>query len=260
MENVIKITLGSLGSLGGGGTLSNVNLHDSTCSCEGCQEKQLAEREFSINTSKVFGAKDYGFNEGDEEDLFNKAGEVIVLSDDDGNDADNDDTRSISDIFDIYDDEPSDDAGYCDDGQDSEDAYSVCSPKPCSAIVNDANGNEEGKSDDDIEEEDTPPAKDATFEDVISNTSIEASKRDGKFIEDCAHTIEQSEHSTIRMKELDKFMDQQRFSAAKYWKHQIHVYEAHYLKLSLHTKTLSKRQNDAWIMTSTKSTVYENYA
>ena len=211
MENVIKIHLGCLGSLGGGGTLSNVNLHDSTCSCEGCQEKQLAEREFSINTSKVFGAKDYGFNEGD------------------------------------Y-------------GQDSEDAYSVCSPKPCSAIVNDANSNEEGKSDDDIKEEDTPPAKDATFEDVISNASIEASKRGGKFIEDCAHTIEQSEHSTIRMKELDKFMDQQRFSAAKYLKHQIHVYEAHYLKLSLHTKPLSKRQNDAWIMTSTKSTVYENYA
>ena len=83
MANVIKLNVGSLGSLGGEGNLRDVSIHDSTCSCEGCLEKKLTAREFSINTSKVFGAKDYGFNDGDEEDLFNEAGEVIVLSDGD---------------------------------------------------------------------------------------------------------------------------------------------------------------------------------
>jgi len=121
---LFKINMGSLGSLGGEGNLRGVSIHDSTCLCEGCLEKRLADREFTIRTDNVFGEKDFGFNEGDEEGL-DAPGEVIVLSDKDesssdecsgssSDESDNDnDGDNVSNIFDIYRDEPSDDAGYC---------------------------------------------------------------------------------------------------------------------------------------------------
>ena len=189
MANVVKISLGSLGCLGGGkGNLRETSLHDSTCQCEGCVEKRLAAQEFSLTTENQLGERDYGFNAGDEGGP-DAPGEIIVLTDDD------DDGRgSVSDIFDMYNDEPSDDAGYCDDGEDSEDAYSVFSPKPCSS-------DEEWDSEDDIELEDTP------FENRITDASIEASKRDEQIINNCAETVEEHGHSTVQQKELDTFMN-----------------------------------------------------
>ena len=194
MTNVVKINLGSLGCLGGGeGNLRNTSIHDSTCQCEGCIEKALADREFSIITDNHLGERDYGFNAGDEGGP-NTPGEIIVLTDDD------DDGRgSVSDIFEMnYHDEPSDDdTGYGDDGQDSEDAYSVFSPRPYHS------SSEEGESSDsDIEEEDMP------LENVIHNSSIEASKRDGESINNCVAELEKMEHSTIQQKALQTFIDE----------------------------------------------------
>ena len=207
MANAVKINLGSLGCLGGEGNLRNVDLHDSTCQCEGCVEKRLAERGFSIITDNVFGEKDFGFNEGDADGF-------------------DDESSSSSD------DEPSDDAGYYDDGQDSEDMYSVYSPKPCA--------NEEENSDDDIEEEDTPLPKDASFDDIIDNASIEASKRNGQMIDDYIRELDTQEHNTVQMKELDSFMDHHRFKAAQFWKEQINFYES---KITTLFKELSKSEN-----------------
>ena len=247
MANVVKINLGSLGSLGGEGNLRNVSLHDSTCQCEGCVEKRLADREFSIRTDKVFGAKDYGFNDGDEENLFNEAGEVIVLGDDESSsddcsssNDDDDDKGSVSDIFDIYDDPPNDD-GYCDDGRDSEDAYSVCSPKPCTIDTNTQQNPELGTNgEDDIKEEDTPPLPTSDFEDTINLSSIEAAKKDGQSIKDCADAINNSPYPTIQMNDLHTFMDEQRYSAAKYWKGQVQNYKTKITKLF---KTISSHED-----------------
>ena len=196
MANVVKISLGSLGCLGGEGNLRNASLHDSTCQCEGCVEKRLADREFSIRTDKVFGAKDYGFNDGDEENLFNEAGEVIVLSD-------GDDLESVSDIS------PNDD-GYCDDGEDNEDTYSVFSPKPCTINEQDELG-----TDDDMEEEDTPPV---SVEDTINDASIEASKKDGQMVEECFSTIEDEGQESVQLRHLHTTLDEERYKAAKFWK------------------------------------------
>ena len=70
MDNVVKIPLGSLGSLGGGeGNLRDTSIYDSTCRCEDCLEKKFADREFTIRTDNVFGEKDFGFNEGDEDEF-----------------------------------------------------------------------------------------------------------------------------------------------------------------------------------------------
>ena len=174
MANVVKISLGSLGCLGGGeGNLRNVSLHDSTCQCEGCVEKRLADQEFSITTENFDGDRDYGFNVGDEGGP-DAPGEIIVLSDGRG---------SVSDIFEMnYHDEPSDDdTGYGDDGQDSEDAYSVFSPRPYHS-----NSEEGESSDSDIEEEDMP------LENIMHNSSIEASKRDGESVNACIRELEQT--------------------------------------------------------------------
>ena len=200
MANVVKISLGSLGCLGGGeGNLRNVALHDSTCQCEGCVEKRLAGQEFSINTAENFGERDYGFNVGDEGGP-DTPGEIIVLTDDD------DDGRgSVSDIFDMnYHDEPSDDdTGYGDDGQDSEDAYSVFSPRPYHSSGEEG---ESSDSDSDIEEEDMP------LEHAIQDASIEASKKDGEAINTCIRELEQTEHSSIQQKSLQSFINEHRTS------------------------------------------------
>ena len=94
MANVVKINVGSLGCLGGGeGNLCNVDLHDSTCQCEGCVEKRLADREFTIGADPFSQGKDFGFNKGNdgcEDD------DLIIL---DSNE------ESVSDIFDINDDD-----------------------------------------------------------------------------------------------------------------------------------------------------------
>ena len=192
MANVVKINVGSLGSLGGEGNLRDTSIHDSTCRCEGCMEKKFADREFTIHTDNTFGGQDFGFNAGDEEGL-DAPGEIIVLSDDD------DGRGSVSDIFDInyHDAPPDDDTGYGDDGQDSEDTYSVFSPRPYYS------SSEEGESsDDDIEEEDMP------LEDAIHNASIETSKRDGESVNTCIQELEQTEHSNIQQKNLQAFIDE----------------------------------------------------
>ena len=217
MDNVVKIPLGSLGSLGGEGNLGNVSIHDSTCLCEGCLEKRLADREFTIRTDNIFGEKDFGFNEGDEDGL-DAPGEIIVLSDDDGR-------ESVSDIFDIYNDEPSDDdTGYGDDGQDSEDGYSLFSPRPCYS-------SEEGESsDDNIEEEDTP-----TLETAIKDTSIEASKKDGESITNCVEEIDKMEHLTIQHRHLQSVIDTHHVSDDT--NHTLDLYETKLMSLF---KQLSK--------------------
>ena len=154
-SNTIKINLGSLGSLGGEGNLGNVSIHDSICSCEGCLEKRLADQEFTIGSNPFVkpDENDFGFNKDDNDE----EPDLIVLDSDD-------DCHSVSDIFDINDDPPSDD-GYCDDGEDSKDTYSVFSPKPCTINEQDQLGL------DDIKEEDTPPV---SVEELINDPSIEA--------------------------------------------------------------------------------------
>ena len=185
MANVITIRLGSRGCLDG-------SQHDSTCQCEGCVEKRLAAHEFSLTTTENFGERDYGFNVGDEGGP-DTPGEIIVLTDDD-----DDGTGSVSDIFEInYHDEPSDDdTGYGDDGQDSEDAYSVFSPRPYHS------SSEEEESDSDIEEEDMP------LENIMHNSSIEASKRDGESVNTCVAELDQMEHPTIQQRKLQTFIDE----------------------------------------------------
>ena len=196
MANVVKISLGSLGCLGGGGegNLRNVSLHDSTCQCEGCVEKRLAAQDFSITTENFNGERDYGFNVGDEGGP-DAPGEVIVLSDDDTDNVSGifdihniDDENDSSDenyMYDAYQDSPSDDdTGFDDDGRDSEDAYSAFSPKPY-------HHEEEESSDSDItedeDEDDTKPP--------IHMASIEAAKRDGERIDECVHELDQMDHS-----------------------------------------------------------------
>jgi len=230
-SNTIKINVGSLGSLGGEGNLRDVSIHDSTCSCEGCLEKRVADREFSITTDNVFGEKDFGFNKGDADGFDESSDECSSSSSSD------DDEGSIADIFDITDDPPNDD-GYCNDGRDSEDTYSVCSPKPCTIDTNTADPELGNNGDDDIELEDTPPLKD--FDDIINLASIEAAKTDGQSIKDCADAINDSEHPTIQMKDLHTFMDQQRYSAAQYWKKQVHIYET---KITTLFKTVSSHED-----------------
>ena len=227
--NVVKINMGSLGCLGGEGNLRDTSIHDSTCSCEGCREEKFAVREFSIITDNVFREKDFGFNEGDADSFDDE-------SSDDCSSSSSDDEGSIPDIFDITDDPPNDD-GYCDDGRDSEDAYSVCSPKPCTIDTNTADP-ELGDGDDDIEPEDEPPVTD--FEDTINLASIEAAKKDGESIKNCANAINNSEHPTIRMKDLHTFMDEQRYSAAQFWKQQITTYET---KITTLFKTVTSHED-----------------
>lgn len=163
----------------------------------------MAGREFEIGTDS-FGVKDFGFNDGDED-------EVIVLGDDDDNDG------SVSDIFDISDDPPNDD-GYCDDGQGDEDTYSVFSPKPCTITDN------ELELDEDIEVEDTPPI--TNIEETVGDASVEASKKDGRMIEECSELVESLVDDGLTMRGLDEYMDGERFRAAKFWKEQIQRYES----------------------------------
>ena len=217
MANIIKLKVGSLGCLGGGeGNLRDVS-HDSTCSCEGCVEKRLAAREFSINTEN-FGERDYGFNAGDEGGPDAPA-DTIVLSDD------NDELESVS--FDVP--NSPDDDGYCDDGEDSEDTYSVFSPKPYTIDEQ----NTEAGSDDDIEEEDTPPV---SVEDAINDASIEASEKAGQVVEECLKNIENEGHETIQLRRLHTILDEERVKAASFWKRQIERYEA---QISSQFKTIS---------------------
>ena len=195
MANVVKISLGSLGCLGGGeGNLRNVSLHDSTCQCEGCVEKRLAGQEFSITTENL-GERDYGFNVGDEGGPDTPT-DIIVLSDDDDTDNvssifaihNNESSSDESYMFDAYQDSPSDDdTGFHDDGRDSEDAYSAFSPKPYHHSSNE----EEESSDNDIteDEDDTKPP--------VHMASIEAAKRDGERIEECVRELEQMDHSGV---------------------------------------------------------------
>ena len=218
-SNTIKINVGSLGSIGGEGNLRDVSIHDSTCSCEGCLEKRLADREFSIITDNVFGEKDFRFKEGDA-DGFDESS-----SDDCSSSSSDDDEGSIPDIFNIMDD-PSNDDGYCDDGRDSEEAYSVCSPKPCNIDTDNTACPELDNGDNDIELEDTPPVKDATFDDTINLASIEAAKKDGETVDKAAQDISNTDPDTTRMNDLTAFMDNERYKAAKFWKDQIQTYES----------------------------------
>ena len=211
MANTVKINVGSLGCLGGEGNLRDVSLHDSTCQCEGCVEKRLADREFTIGADPFSNAKDVGCSKKeDEEDL-------IILDSD---------VESVSDIFDIHDDPPASiDDGYCDDGNDSEDAYSVFSPKPCSTI-DDQPELVDGL--DDIEEEDTPPTP---VEDTINDASIEASKRDGTLLNNCIELIEDKDHESIQLRDLHTSMDNERLKAATFWKNQVERYETKIMNL-----------------------------
>ena len=215
MANTVKINVGSLGCLGGEGNLRDVSLHDSTCQCEGCVEKRLADREFTIGADPFSHNRDVGCSKDEEEDL------SILDSD----------VESVSDIFDIHDDPPaSNDDGYCDDGNDSEDAYSVFSPKPCT--INDQPELVGGL--DDIEEEDTPPTP---VEDTINDASIEASKRDGSLVDDCVNLVESQGHESVTLQNLTKSLDEERFKAASYWKGQIDRYESKIMDMF---KTISK--------------------
>ena len=223
MANVVKISLGSLGCLGGGkGNLCNVALHDSTCQCEGCVEKRLAGQEFSINTENRLGERDYGFNAGDEGGP-DTPGEIIVLTDDDDENSSDDesDSSSSSDesyIFDAYHDEPSDDdTGYGDDGQDSEDAYSVFSPKPYYH-----SSSEEEESDDDITDDEDMP-----LETAVQHSAIEAARRDGESINTCVAELEKMEHPTIRQKTLQSFIDNHQNSND----HTLQLYETKILSM-----------------------------
>ena len=216
---MIKINLGSLGSLGGEGSLGNVSIHDSTCSCEGSLEKRLAEREFTIGSDPFSKPeKDFGFNNNDEDD---NDPDLIIL------DSDNDDQNSASDIFDINDDPPSND-GCCDDGEDSEDTYSVFSPKPCTINEQDELGL------DDIEEEDTPPV---SVEESINDASIEGSKKDGSVVEECFNLVEDQGHESVHLRQLHTALDEERFKAASYWKGQVERYETKIMNMF---KTLTK--------------------
>ena len=205
MANTVKINVGSLGCLGGEGNLRDVSLHDSTCQCEGCVEKRLADREFTIGADPFSHNRDVGCSkQEDEEDL-------IILDSD---------VESVSDIFDIHDDPPStSDDGYCDDGNDDEDTYSVFSPKPCT--IDDQPELVGGL--DDIEEEDTPPTK---VDDTINDASIEASKRDGTLVEECIEFVENEGHESIRIKNIHTMLDGERLNAARYWKSQVETYES----------------------------------
>ena len=239
MANVVKINVGSLGCLGGGeGNLRDTSIHDSTCRCEGCLEKTFADREFTIGADPFSQStkKDYGFNEGDdgaERDL------IILESDND------DDQSSVSDIFDVN-DSPNNDDGYCDDGEDDEDTYSVFSPKPCT--INDQN-TELGL--DDIEEEDTPPVP---VDDTINDASIEASKKDGLQIEECSNLAESRGNDAVSMKHLEHFLDTQRFKVAKFWRTQITLYES---KLLEEFKLTSKYADG--IRAAKRRMDYDNY-
>jgi len=224
--NVVKISLGSLGCLGGGGgNLRNVSLHDSTCQCEGCVEKRLADQEFSLTTENFNGERDYGFNVGDEGGP-DAPGEIIVLTDDDDDDENSSDNESDSSssssdksyIFDAYHDKPSDDdTGYGDDGQDSEDAYSVFSPKPYHH-----SSSEETESDDDItDDEDTP------LETAVQHSAIEAARRDGESINTCVAELEKMEHPTIRQKTLQSFINNHQNSN----NHTLQLYETKILSM-----------------------------
>ena len=222
-SNTIKINVGSLGCLGGEGNLRDVSIHDSTCSCEGCLEKRLADREFTIGADPFSQStkKNYGFNDGDigtERDLSEL-------------DSDSDDEGSVSDIFDINNDPPaSNDDGYCDDGDDEEDTYSVFSPKSYTIDEqNELNGDL-----DDIEEEDTPPVK---IEDTINDASIEASKKDGQLSEDCNERIEHEGHDSVQLRTLNKSLDEERLKAETFWKDQVQQYET---KITHMFKQMSK--------------------
>ena len=215
MDNVIKIPLGSLGSLGGEGNLRDVSIHDSTCSCEDCLEKKLADWEFTIGADPFSQStkKDYGFNDGDvgtERDL------IILESDND------DDQSSVSNICDVNDSPNNDDDGYCDDGEDDEDTYSVFSPKPCTI---DDQDNELGL--DDIEEEDTPPVP---VDEMINDASIEASKKDGLLVDECSNLAESRGNNAVAMRHLEELLDTQRFKVAKFWRSQITLYESNLLE------------------------------
>ena len=217
-SNVVKINVGSLGCLGGGeGNLRDTSIHDSTCSCEGCLEEKFAAREFTIGADPFSQPKDFGFNKKDDDG----EDDLIVLESDE---------ESVSDIFDINDDPPTTDDGYCDDGQDDEDAYSVFSPKPCT--IDDQNEIVGGL--DDIEEEDTPPTK---TEDTINDASIEASKRDGKLLDDCIELIENEGHESIQLRDLNTSTDNKRLRAAAFWKSQVERYET---KITNLFKTITK--------------------
>ena len=217
-SNTIKINLGSLGSLGGEGNLGNASIHDSTCLCEGCLEKRLADREFTIGSNPFVkpDEKDFGFNKDDNDE----EPDLIVLDSDD-------DCHSVSDIFDINDDPPSDD-GYCDDGEDSEDTYSVFSPKPCTINEQDELGL------DDIEEEDMPPV---SVEESINDASIEASKKDGSLVEECFDLVEDQGHESVHLRQLHTALDEDRFKAASYWKGQVERYETKIMNMF---KTVTK--------------------
>ena len=213
MANTVKINVGSLGCLGGEGNLRNVSLHDSTCQCEGCVEKRLADREFAIGANPFSKERDVGFK---------KDNDLIILDSD---------VESVSDIFNIHDDPPStSDDGYCGDGNDDEDTYSVFSPKPCT--IDDQAELVGGL--DDIEEEDTPPTK---VEDTINDASIEASKRDGTLVEECIELVENEGHESIQLRDLDTFLNNERVRAAAFWKSQIERYETKITNLS---KTITK--------------------
>ena len=127
--------------------------------------------------------------------------------------------RAYSDIVNI-DDAPNDD-GYCDDGEDDEDTYSVFSPKPCTIDEQD----ELGLSD--IEKEDTPPM---SVDETINDASIEVSKKDGLLVEECPELAESRGNDAVSMRPLDEFLDAERFKAAKCWRSQVAIYESNIIE------------------------------
>ena len=203
----------------GGGSVTKICL-GSTCRCEGCHERILAGRDFTINTPNTVWAKDFGFNDGDEQNTENNNRELVVLSDDD---ADDDGTGSRSDIFDINDDAPVDD-GYCDDAFDDDDgAYSEFSPKPYTPDdQNDDLGLDELEP-----ESDTEPA--AAVEGVIGKErndadSIEAYKKDREQLEKVVGDIE-TDDDMNKDREMGAYLLQEKCKAAKFWKEEIERFE-----------------------------------
>jgi len=201
MDNVIRISIGDLGSCGGG-DVSQIR-HDSTCSCEGCHEHRLAERDFELVTGPVF-SKDNGGVPSDKD--------VIVIGDDD--------VDSVSDIFEIGDDIGNDDDGFCDDGV-SDLAYSEFSPIPY-----------DPKDDDDLGlnelevESDTPDV--VVVDGVIGDKEqeddvIEAHRKDKEQLEKLVKSID--DDGSERDREMGTYLVQEQYKAAKFWKLQIELFE-----------------------------------
>jgi len=72
--------------------------------------------------------------------------------------------------------------------------------------------------------EDTPPI--TNIEETVGDASVEASKKDGRMIEECSEFVESLVDDGLTTRDLDEYMDGERFRAAKFWKEQIQRYES----------------------------------